>query len=131
MPETAPDLQQLRAEHGLRALEKEEEGTSAERLPNGVYGFTYAPADAVPLFSNKSWHSFEVHKRADASQYLVGFVTPKEADSLRGGTQTEITLFPDPWEASTELVSVPFARAVPSKKGPSREGGNGLKMAIM
>jgi hypothetical protein len=131
MPETTTDLEQLRVEHKLRAIDKAEEGTPAERLPNGVYGFTYAPAEAVPLFARKSWHSFEVHKRGDGSQHLVGFVTPKEAETVRRGAQAEITLFPDPWEESTVLVSVPLSRATPSKKGPSREGGNGLKVAIM
>ena len=42
-----------------------------------------------------------------------------------------ITLFPDRWEDATELVTVPLARAIPSKKGPSREGGNGLKVALL
>jgi hypothetical protein len=112
-------------------VERDEEGTTAERLPNGVYGFTYSPTEAVPLFSQKAWHSFEVHKYADGSIYLVGFVTAKEAGTISGGGHAEITLFPDPWESSTELVSVPLTRAIPSKKGPSRDGGNGLKMALM
>jgi len=128
---TTTDLEQLRAQRGLRHLETAEEGTTAALIANGVYGFTYSPAEAVPLFTKKTWHSFEVHKLADGSQLLVGFVTGKEAESVRSGTQTEITLFPDPWDSSTELVSIPLARAVPSKKGPSREGGNGLKVAIM
>ena len=131
MPETTTELEQLRTQRELRALEAAEEGTTAERLPNAVYGFTYSPSEAVPLFAKKTWHSFEVHKLADGSQYLMGFVTSKEAESVRRGGQAEITLFPDPWEESTELVSVPLARAMPSKKGPSREGGNGLKVAIM
>ena len=131
MPETTTNLDHLRAERNLRELEAAEEGTTAERLPDGVYGFTYSPAEAVPLFAKKTWHSFEVHKLADGSQFLVGFVTGKEAENVRSGAPAEITLFPDPWEESTELVSVPLTGAVPAKKGPSREGGNGLKVAIM
>ena len=132
MPETTTaDLQELRARQRVRALETAEEGTAAEQVSSGVYGYTYSPSEAVPLFAKKTWHSFEVHKLADGSIYLVGFVTPKEAESVRSGAQAEITLFPDPWENSTELVSVPFTRAIPAKKGPSREGGNGLKVAIV
>jgi hypothetical protein len=133
MPDTTTaDLEQLRTQHGLRGLEKEEEGSAAERLPNSVYGYTYSPAEAtVPLFAKKTWHSFEVHKLGDGSRYLLGFVTRKEAETVRSGGQGEITLFPDPWEDATELVSVPYARAIPAKKGPSREGGNGLKVAIV
>src|ERR1044072_9032847 len=118
MPETTTNLDHLRAERNLRELEAAEEGTTAERLPDGVYGFTYSPAEDVPLFAKKNWHSFEVHKLADRSQSLVGFVTGKEAKNVRSGAPAEITLFPDPWEESTELVSVPLTRAVPAKKGP-------------
>jgi hypothetical protein len=132
MPETAtPDNVQLRAMRGLRALESAEEGFAAERQANGVYGFTYSPAEAVPLFTKKTWHSFEVHKLADGTLHLVGFVTAKEAEIMRKAAPGEITLFPDPWEDAKELVSVPLTRALPSKKGPSREGGNGLKLALV
>ena len=132
MPETASsENEQLRSTRGLRALEIAEEGSTAESLPNGVYGFTYSPAEAVPLFTKKTWHSFEVHKLADGTRHLVGFVTAKEAEIVRDGKPAEITLFPDPWEDATELVSIPFTRAIPSKKGPSREGGNGLKLALL
>lgn len=133
MPEsTVNDLEHLRAANGLRPLEEAEEGFAADCQPNGVYGFTYAPAEsALPLFLKKTWHSFEVHKLQDGELQLVGFVTAKEAELIRQGLQGEVTLFPDPWEASTELVSVPIARAMPSKRGPSREGGNGLKIALM
>lgn len=132
MPETTTtDLEQLRAKHGLRALTVEEEGTTAAKQANGVYGYTYSPAEAVPLFAKKTWHSFEVHKHSDGSTYFLGFVTAKEAEAVRSGASGEIMLFPDPWEDSTELISVPFSRANPNKKGPSREGGNGLKVAIM
>jgi hypothetical protein len=132
MPETATtDNEQLRATRGLRALDGAEEGFAAERQPNGVYGFTYSPAEAVPLFTKKTWHSFEVHKLADGTLHLVGFVTAKEAEIVRRAAPAEITLFPDPWEDAKELVSVPLTRALPSKKGPSREGGNGLKLAIV
>jgi hypothetical protein len=132
MPETAAaDNEQLRSMRGLRLLESAEEGFAAEHLPNGVFGFTYSPSEAVPLFMKKTWHSFEVHKLADGTLHLVGFVTAKEAIIARQTAPGEITLFPDPWEDAKELVSVPLVRALPSKKGPSREGGNGLKLALV
>jgi hypothetical protein len=132
MPETATtENEQLRAARGLRELETAEEGSAAEHQPNSVYGFTYSPAEAVPLFTKKTWHSFEVHKLADGTLHLVGFVTGRDAEIVRNGAASEITLFPDPWEDAKELVSVPLARALPSKKGPSREGGNGLKLALV
>lgn|SRR5689334_20979564 len=133
MPDTrVNDLEQLRAAHRVRLVQDAEEGFAADHQPNGVYGFTYAPAEAaIPLFLKKSWHSFEIHKLEDGEIHLVGFVTGTEAETIRKGLQGEVTLFPDPWEASQELVSVPLSRALPSKKGPSREGGNGLKIALV
>src|SRR5215831_166354 len=117
MPETIIDLDQLRTQRGLRPLEAAEEGTAAERLPDGVFGFTYSPSEAVPLFAKKTWHSFEVHKHADGSHHLVGYVSRTDFESVDGGRQAEITLFPDPWEDATELVTIPFSRAIPAKKG--------------
>ena len=129
---TVNELEQLRAAHRVRLVNESEEGFAADRQPNGVYGFTFAPAEsAIPLFLKKAWHSFEVHKLEDGEILLVGFVTAREADLVRKGLQGEITLFPDPWEDSVELVSVPLAHALPSKKGPSREGGNGVKIALV
>lgn len=133
MPETAAAdaFEQLRAAHQVRLLKHSEEGFAAAALPNGVYGFTYAPTEpAVPLFGKKDWHSFEVHKLPDGSRRLVGFVAAAEAALIRQGLHAEVVLFPDPWEDATELVSVPMARIVPPKRGPSREGGNGLKLEI-
>ena len=134
MPETsAPqDLAELRAARRLRPVTEAEEGLSTAKLPNGVYGFAYAPQEAaIPLFGKKSWHSFEMHKLDDGSEHLAGFVTPEQAGWIRSGEHVEVTLFPDPWEDATEVVSVPMARVVPSKRGPSREGGNGLKLELL
>lgn len=133
MPETTTnELERLRTSHDLRPLRSEEEGTSADRLPNRVYGFAYAPAeDTIPLFAKKTWHSFEMHKREDGSLHLAGFVTAQEVELVRQGWQGEIVLFPDPWEDAMEPVMVAMSRAIPSKRGPSREGGNGLKVALL
>jgi hypothetical protein len=126
------DLEGLRMRHELRPLTAEEEGFATNHLPNGVYGFTCAPSEElVPLFAKKTWHSFEVHKLPDGSEHLIGFVTPQEADAIRKGLPGHVELFPDPWEQSSELVSIPRSRMAPSKRGPSREGGNGLKMELL
>ena len=134
MPETTTENARagLRDSHRLRPLENPEEGQAADRLPPGVYGFTYAPQEAaIPLFAKQAWHNFEVHKLADASLHLVGYVSAKDAGLIRSGEHVEVTLFPDPWEDSNELIPVALSRVVPSKRGPSREGGNGLKLELL
>jgi len=94
-------------------------------LPAGVYGFTYAPGQPeVPLFSKNNYHSFEVHKSSDGTEYLLGFVKPAEASDIAASKEgAAIRLFPAPWESSQSFVCVPFSSIVPSKKMP-REDGN-------
>lgn len=119
------ELEALRAAHNVRLLKPDEEGSSSAALPNGVYGFTYAPGQPeVPLFSKQGYHSFEVHKAADGTEYVLGFVTQLEASDLAASKEgTAIRLFPSPWENSQSLVSVPVAGIVASKRLP-REDGN-------
>jgi hypothetical protein len=116
----------LRARHQVRPLQPEEEGFSIGRLPPGVYGFAYAPGqDEVPVFAGHSYHSFEIHKLADGTEFLLGFVTPDEEKALEAGQPgVAVTLYPAPWDNSQTLVSVPASRMVAPKKLLRREDGN-------
>jgi hypothetical protein len=125
------NIEQLRIRHGVRPLEAQEEGTATARLPSGVFGFTYAPAQSeTPLFAKKNHHCFEVHKAADGTEYFIGFVTQNEASDLSAAKEgAAIRLFPDPWEGSQVLVSVRVSGIVPPKRMP-REDGNPLPFTI-
>jgi hypothetical protein len=116
----------LRARHQVRPLQPDEEGFSVTRLPPGVYGFAYAPGqDEVPVFAGHSYHSFEIHKLTDGVLFLLGFVTPEEAQALEAGQPgAAVTLYPAPWEDSQVLVSVPANRMVAPNKLLRREDGN-------
>ena len=122
---TASPVDDLRSQHQVRALKPEEEGSAAAALPPGVYGFTYAPGQPeVPLFSKNNYHSFEVHKTADGTEYLLGFVTPSEAADVAAMKEgAPIRLFPAPWENSQTLVTIRASAIVASKRMP-REDGN-------
>ena len=119
------ELETLRSSHKVRVLEAEEEGSPASSLPAGVYGFTYAPGQPeVPLFSKHNYHCFEVHKIADGTEYLIGFVTPSEASDIAAAKEgAAIRLFPAPWEDSQSLVSIPASGILAPKRMP-REDGN-------
>jgi hypothetical protein len=126
--------EQLRTNHNLRPLQKEEEGTGVTKLPNGVFGFTYAPATETPLFARKSYHSFEVHKTADGVAYIVAFVTPTDAERLAAHQDDiDVTVYPDPYENATTMVLVPFDRVLSNLYKPVRYDGNAvpLKLAAM
>jgi len=126
-------IETLRSRHQVRPLRPEEEGRAARDLPSGVYGCTYSPGlDEVPVFSQKKYHSFEVHKAADGIEYLIGFVTSAEAENiaaLREGAA--IRLFPDAWENSQSLVSVPASRIQGGTRVPPREDGNPFAFTIL
>jgi hypothetical protein len=118
--------EQLRARHQLRPLQSEEEGFAIERLPAGVYGFTYAPGQPeVPIFAHPSYHAFEIHKRSDGSQHILGFLTADQETALQTGTHgTALTLYPAPWETAQKFVSIPCGTIVAPGKLLRREDGN-------
>jgi hypothetical protein len=124
-----PRIASLRAAHRVTLVSEQNEGYSVQKLTNGVYGFTYAPQDAAPLFSKKMFHNFEVHKLHDGSIHLVGFVTEQAANQLESGGAIDVSLYPDPYEQAVNAVSVPLAR-VTKTHGPSRDFGNALQLQL-
>lgn len=105
----------LRREHGVRLVSSDEEGTAADVLPRGVYGFTGSPALASPLFDVRRYRNFEVHHLASGAVALVGFVTPDEASQLMRGNldhAVTLTVHPDIEGTATTIVSLPYDRIV-------------------
>ena len=122
----------LRAERGLRVVASDEEGTDVFRLPDGVYGFTYAPAyKEMPIFAEKRLHAFEVQRLKDGSVHLIGFVTPEMSEKiLAKAAMVEAVLYPDSYPGSTALVSLNVDDMQPAKKALAREDGNPLKTLV-
>lgn len=129
---TAADarLESLRERNKVRLVEEQEIGFGVDHLPNGVYGFTFAPQKEAPLFEKKMFRGFEAHKLADGTIHIIGFVTEEEAAELASADyRGSVKLYPDPYEASLTAVSVPLDRVV-SRTEPSRHDGNFLKLEI-
>jgi hypothetical protein len=121
----------LRREHNVRIVRGEEEGLAFHKLPGGVYGFTYAPATETPLFGHKSYHSFEVHKLPDGSGRLIGYCAPEDTARIQSiGQQVDLTLYPDPWESATNLMSIDLGWLVSDNYRPVRKEGNGLLLRL-
>jgi hypothetical protein len=107
------DRDALRQRHRVRRVTSPEEGTAAAHLPNGVFGFTGSPALAAPLFSERRYRNFEVHRRLDGSTVLLGFVTAAEAAAMDQATrQFSVTVFPDAEGEAQTLVVIPHAQIV-------------------
>jgi hypothetical protein len=130
-PALSPERQAFRERFNVRVVTEKEEGSSVRRLPEGVYGFTGAPAsDELPLFIKPIFQAFEVLKVAGGEILWVGYITDKEhAAFLAGSEPIFINLYPDPHGEANKLVSIPFSR-VDRRKPPTREDGNAMRMEI-
>jgi hypothetical protein len=125
------ELERIRSAHRLRPLTDTESGSGVNRLPNGVFGFTYSPVEEnFPLFNDRDLRSFEGHKLEDGSIYLLGFLTREEKEAFeKTGAGPTIHLFPDPKAEADQLVRVPLARIVRHVENSVRKG-TGLELLL-
>ena len=102
----------LRQVHQVRLVTAAEEGEGVNKLPGGVYGFTYSPAlDNAPLFATRHYRSYETHKLANGEVLVVGFASPEAAAQLASARdETTLVIQPEPDEDASTLVAVPYAR---------------------
>lgn len=103
----------------------------ADRLPDGVFGYTTSPAtDEVPLFDIPIVRCFEIHKVAGGELRWIGYVTEKEAEAFKAGVEpVSIDLYPDPYDQASVLISVPETR-VDRRKPPTRDHGNSMRLDL-
>jgi hypothetical protein len=102
----------LRRTNDVRLVEPSEEGTAVDQLPDGVYGFTYSPALAAPLFRTFRYRTFEMH-RVNGESFVVGFLNPDDAEQLQAARDAvEITLEHDATGEAVMIVGVPYSRIV-------------------
>ncbi len=129
--EVTQELERIRSAQGLRALTESESGSGVNRLPNGVFGFTYSPAEEdFPLFNDRDLRSFEGHKLADGTVLLLGFLTPEDKEAFeRAGAGPTVHLFPEPKGKADQLVPVPLARIVRHVENSVRKG-TGLELVL-
>lgn len=124
------DLLALRARHQVKLVEENDVGFGVDSLPTSVYGFTWSPHVEAPLFRMRGFQSFEMHKLADSSVEIVGYVNESDAARLSDVKDyMDVTVYPDKWKEAVKLVSIPRDRILRSK-GPSRNEGNGLRLEL-
>lgn len=101
----------LRATNNVRIVSNAEEGTGANALPAGVYGFTYSPGLAsAPLFAVRRYRSFEIHKLAGET-LVIGFATAEDAHGLEtGSAELTVRVQPQPEDGRDTLVQIPYSR---------------------
>lgn len=124
---TDQERQAIRLQNAVRVVTKEEDGRPLDRLPGGVYGFSYSPAsDAIPLFTRHAAASFEIHKPATGPYQILGYVAPAQAEAQG----QDVKLYPDAYGEATQLIALPADR-ITRLKGPSRAGGNCLDVTLL
>jgi hypothetical protein len=127
----SPERDSLRQSLGLRVVTVQEEGSSIRRLPNGIYGFTGAPAtDEIPLFIKPIFECFEIHKNHDGVINWIGYVTELELRAFLDGSEPMmLDLYPEQHGDSKHLISVPATR-VDRRRPPTRENGNSMRIEV-
>lgn len=124
------EREQLRTQNRLVPVSKEDEGLSWSKISNGVFGFTYTPADGDGgIFAKDSLLSFEFHKLSDGGLQFLGYTTPEFAEKMKTGNLPEIEMFPVAKDNYNVLVVVPKSR-VASHKPLDRENSNKLKLVL-
>lgn len=110
--QATPEQLRLREAHNVHPVSDAEEGLGVDKLPRGVYGFTYSPALAnAPLFATRRFRAFETHKLTDGEVVLIGLVSVEEAAAVSSSAaDIEVRLQPEPEAGVDVLVVVPYSR---------------------
>lgn len=120
----------LRTTHQVRLVSGQEEGTGANALPSGVYGFTYSPGlPNAPLFAVRRYRSYETHKLASGEILLVGFVTSDSAAKLTASEQVSILLQPEPEGDANVLTMIPYSR-IGRHRGYAAPNEHGFQVTV-
>jgi len=128
-PEIMAQFETMR-QPGLQLVAVEDDGTGCEKQPNGVYGFTYSPAeDNFPFFRKREWRSYETHKSDRGEVAIIGFLKPADKTLFDGAEDATIHLFPEPVDEAKSIVSIPMTRVI-RRVEYSQRGGKGLELSI-
>ena len=106
------EQEQLRTAHSVRPVVGTEEGTGVNRLPGGVYGFTYSPGlPNAPLFAVRRYRSYEIHKLPTGDAFVIAFA---DADTARqiasAASDVNVRVHSDATDAAAVLVKIPYTR---------------------
>ena len=106
------EQEQLRTAHGVRPVVGTEEGTGVNRLPGGVYGFTYSPGlPNAPLFAVKRYRSYEIHKLSTGDAFVIAFADAETARQIASAvSDVNVRVRSDATDAAAVLVKIPYAR---------------------
>ncbi len=112
----------FRKQHLVRIVENANEGSGLKEQPNGTYGFTYSPTAAAPIFANRKVMNFEIHKASSGSKFILGYVTAAEFAVISKKAHTDLQLYPDAYQESTQLVCLALDDVHPRAQNSGQPG---------
>ena len=106
------EQEQLRTAHSVRPVMGSEEGTGVNRLPGGVYGFTYSPGlPNAPLFAVRRYRSYEIHKLSTGDAFVIAFADADTARQIASAvSDVNVRVHSDATDTAAVLVKIPYAR---------------------
>jgi hypothetical protein len=120
------EQERLRETHRVRVVADTEEGTGVDKLPGGVYGFTYSPGLLnAPLFAVRRYRSYEIHKLSAGETFIVAFADSETASRIGLRTiEGNVLVRPDPDSTADTLVKIPYSRIRHHRQyaAPNQEG---------
>ena len=125
------ELQAARSRNGVKPLSIEDEGSTLAGLPDSVYGYTYSPVnESTPLFIQRTYQSFEIHKLTEGIVHVLGYMTADDAALAKGHSEpVDVKLYPEPYANATKLVEVSLERILRAKP-VSRIDGNYMPITL-
>ena len=111
-------------------ISEAEEGTAVADVPNGIYGFTWAPQSEAPLFRKQGFQSFEIHKAANGEIDLIGFISEDDAKRMADSKEEfYINLFPVAHESATKAICIARSQIL-QHRDPTRNAGNSIELKL-
>jgi hypothetical protein len=114
--------EEIRKKHQVQLVGNEQEGSGVDDQTNGIYGFTYSPAAAAPMFGTRRYQNFEIHKTPAGAKFILGYVTSAEAADIAKKTNADLKLYPDAYQQSTELVCLSLDDVHPRSQNSGQPG---------
>jgi hypothetical protein len=124
-------LEEVRARNGVQPVSSDDEGSPLAGLPDNVYGYTYSPLnESTPLFAERTYQSFEIHKLTEGIVHVLGYLSPADAASTTGNREpVDVRLYPEPHGEATRLIEVSLERILRTKP-VTRIDGNAMPLTL-
>lgn len=128
----AAEAARFRAEHKVQQLTEEHAGKPVADVPNGIYGFAYAPGfeTPTPVFGKPSFQSFETHRLPNGDIAFLGCLRPAEAEKLNAGEFLTLRLYPEPYDDAVVPVVIYLRDVLRSNNRVSRGNGNFIEFDV-